>query len=179
MTFTASAHPTADQLDSYRAVRDVESRIAVEHDPRHRHMLGVFRDHLAGEAAADVDAVMATLIPEPRFRHFAFGVERTTQQGQAATHSHYSLVLGNPSERRLDRILVDDNTIFVDGINYMVMNGAQVTDLTDRVPDSSAERYMLRLRIATVVPFEGGLMAGEDNYGFWAGPPEDDWLTPI
>lgn len=180
MDATASRPPRAEELDRFRAVRDVEARIAAETNPRHRHMLEVFRDHLAAEAHADVDAVMATLVAEPRFRHFGFAASRTTQEGGAAARAHYAQVLGRPGERHIERIVMDDDHIFADGVNHLVLEAPLVTEVTGAVPPGPpAERYLLTLRVATVVPFENGLMAGEDNYGFWSGPPDEGWLVPL
>lgn len=57
------------QFDPERTWAAVQVRLDRESDPRRRALLAAVRDHMRSEVRGELDALMATLIDEPRY-HF-------------------------------------------------------------------------------------------------------------
>ncbi|WP_083667149.1 hypothetical protein [Mycobacterium sp. SP-6446] len=56
-----------DLIDPTKTFRLIEERIAKTTNPRHLLMLERLLDHAKGEAEQDLDRVMSTLTPNPRY----------------------------------------------------------------------------------------------------------------
>lgn len=90
----------------------IEERIAKTTNPRHLLMLERLLDHAKGEAEQDLDRVMSTLTPNPRY--VAWGAPADMSPvGRHAVRTFYedTIVKGGQwhLEFDMDRIVVDDD----------------------------------------------------------------------
>jgi hypothetical protein len=117
---------------------------------------------------------MATVAPEPRYRFWGpSGV--TTWTGTDEVRAGYETMLsggGLGGTSRVERVLVDDDRIFHDGLSEFTTDGAGLAHLQIDAPDDGGQdaRYRVRMRLAVVINFRDGLVAGEDVY--FTGSPE-------
>jgi hypothetical protein len=63
----ARSEKTTDIIDQTKTFRPLEQRIAKTTNPRHLRMLKRVLQHAIGEAKLDLDNVMPTLGPSPRY----------------------------------------------------------------------------------------------------------------
>jgi hypothetical protein len=129
---------------------------------RHRAMVDTFGTHMYHEMVSlDIDALMATLVPHPVFRFYGLG-GLTGLDGFDEVRGYYE----KSREARttgltvsVNRIVVDDDDVVMDA--YVRCSGTFASAAWDVEIDPSA---VLQKRLIVVVPFEDGLMAGEEQY---------------
>ena len=116
-----------DIIDPTKTFRLLEQRIAKTTNPRHLLMLNRVLQHAMGEAKPDLDLVMSTLCPNPRY--IAWGApEDFSPVGREAVHAFYeeTIVKGGQFclEMEMDRIVVDDDTVVTEGNFRSIYYGA-------------------------------------------------------
>ena len=156
-----------DIIDPTKTFRLLEQRIAETTNPRHLLMLNRVLQHAMGEAKPDLDLVMSTLCPDPRY--IAWGApEDFSPVGRQAVRAFYdeTIVKGGQFclELDIDRIVVDDDTVVTEGNFRSISYGA---DAVKRgfPADDPAGFYLLQLRMLVVWPFDAeGFIKGEESY---------------
>ncbi|BBX04334.1 hypothetical protein BST36_17445 [Mycolicibacterium moriokaense] len=168
-----------DIIDPTKTFRLLEQRIATTTNPRHRLMLNRVLQHAIGEANLDLDQVMSTLCPNPRY--IAWGAsEDFSPVGTEAVRNFYeeTIVHGGQFclELDMDRIVVDDETVVTEGNLRSLYYGADALKRGFPADDPTAF-YILKLRMVTLWPFdEEGFIKGEETYSAIATP---DFFTKV
>ncbi|MEB3982431.1 nuclear transport factor 2 family protein [Mycobacterium sp. 663a-19] len=156
-----------DLIDPTKTFRLLEERIAKTTNPRHLLMLERLLDHAKGEATLDLDRVMSTLAPNPRY--VAWGApEDMSPVGREAVRNFYegTIVKGGQwcLEFEMDRIVVDDDTVVTEGYFRSLYYGADAASRGFPVDDQDGF-HLLTLRMLIVWPFDAeGLIIGEETY---------------
>jgi hypothetical protein len=157
----------ADLIDKSKTFRLLEERIAKTTDPRHLLMLNRVLQHARGEADLDLDLVMSTLSPNPRY--VAWGAPADMSPvGRQAVRTFYeeTIVQGGQFflELDMDRVVVDDDTIVTEGNFRSLYYGADAAKRGFPVDDQEGF-YLLSLRMLIVWPFDAeGFIIGEETY---------------
>jgi hypothetical protein len=166
-------------IDQSKTTRLIEQRIAKTTNPRHLLMLKRLLQHTVGESDLDVDSVMATLGPDPRY--IAWGAPADLSPvGRQAVRAFYeeTIVKGGQFylEMDMDRIVVDDDTIVTEGNMRSLYYGADAARRGFPVDDQEAV-YLLSLRMLIVWPFDAdGFITGEETYSAVTAP---DFFTKL
>jgi len=168
-----------DLIDRSKMLRPLEERIAKTTNPRHLLMLNRVLQHARGEVELDVDLVLSTLCPDPRY--VAWGAPADMSPvGRQGVRSFYeeTIVQGGQFylEFDMDRIVVDDDTIVTEGNYRSLYHGADAAKRGFPVDDPEAF-YILSLRMLIVWPFDAdGFIKGEETYSAVTTP---DFFTKI
>jgi hypothetical protein len=146
--------------------QDLEARLAATTNPRHRRMLQALIDHGKAEAAGDVDAILATVGPDPRYRVWVGGRD-IGPKGRDAVRRFYEDFVGSGSgffESRKVRIVVDDDTIVTENEMRSLVPGS-VAQARGYAIDDLSGHYVVTNRTVVLWPFdESGVLVGEDAY---------------
>ena len=157
-----------DNIDDLRRqMKDMQERLDRTENPRHRKMLQTVRDHLAAEVAGSLDALMATLVPDPEYHLWGNGVDGGPKSAGAVRAYYASLVEDKRGvlEFDIDRIVCDDDTVVTEGWYRALNRGAVARKLGFVVDDDEAD-YLVTRRIVLFWPFnQAGEMLGEDGIG--------------
>jgi hypothetical protein len=154
-------------IDQSKTSMMIEQRIAKTTNPRHLLMLNRLLQHTIGEANLDVDLVMSTLGPDPRY--IAWGAPADLSPvGRQAVRNFYeeTIVKGGQFylEMDMDRIVVDDDTFVTEGGMRSLYYGADAANRGFPVDDPQSF-YLLSLRMLIVWPFDAdGFITGEETY---------------
>jgi hypothetical protein len=168
-----------DIIDPTKTFKLLEQRIAETTNPRHLLMLNRVLQHAMGEAKPDLDVVMSTLGPNPRY--IAWGApEDFSPDGRQAVQAFYeeTIVKGGQLclEMDMDRIVVDDKTVVTEGYLRSIYYGADAA-LRGFPADDPTAFYLLTLRMLIVWPFDDdGFITGEESYSAITTP---DFFTKI
>lgn len=161
-----AAAPVTTVIDPTRTWRTVEQRLAVEQDPQVRRNLEIVRDHMRAEAAADLDALMATVSEEAHYHAYG-GPPESSPEGKAAVRRFYESVIASGIGRLqldVDRLVADRGCVVTEGTMRMAWPGATLAAIGIEVDDPNAD-YLYETRMAVFWMFDAsGLIAGEDTY---------------
>jgi len=154
-------------IDSAAMVEDFKRVAAGLTSERHRAMMDVLIRHADAELINhDIDVLMATMIPQPRFRYYGtVGMPNFT--GYEATREYYLGVLQipkNASAMQMESLTIGDDAVVMEGFVLMapgwLHNSSEDMELVID-PDRPA---VIRKRLCVIFPFEDGLMTGEVHY---------------
>lgn len=154
-------------VDQNRSIDVMRQRLAVTENPRHRKMLETVIAHLEAEVAGSLEALMATLVPNPEYRFWGNGGDYGPKGADAVSAYYAQLVADRRGvlEFDIDRIVVDDDTIVTEGWYHAINRGSVARDQGFVVDDDNAD-YLVTRRIVLFWPFdEAGEMLGEDGIG--------------
>jgi len=154
----------------------VEARMQREQDPRRRALLAQVRDHMRAEIRGEFDALMATLIDEPRYHLWGIG-EEVGPKGREAVAAFYQNMIasgGNRFHFEVERIVVDEAAVVTEGSMRQTMPGAIVAvsgvEEVEGAPVDPEATYLAEWQILTVWPADSdGRLVGEDIY--FGSPP--------
>jgi limonene-1,2-epoxide hydrolase len=173
--------PVSDvpDFDPTRTWVAVEARLDAEQDPAVKALLTQVRDHMKSEIEGDFDALMETLIDEPRY-HFWGTPEEGGPKGREAVASFYRNMIdsgGNRFHFEVERVFADATGVVTEGRMRQPMSGAIVATSgvteVDGEPVDSAATYLSEWQILTVWPAGvDGRLVGEDIY--FGSPPMAD-----
>ncbi len=153
-------------IDPTRTWRMVEQRLAVEKDARVRRNLAVVLDHMRAEAAADLDALMATVSEQPHYHAYG-GPPESSPEGKGAVRSFYEGVIASGIGRLeldVDRLVADRECVVTEGVMRMAWPGTTLGAIGIEVDDPTAD-YLYETRMAIFWMFDAdGLVAAEDSY---------------
>lgn len=153
-------------IDPSNTWAPLEQRLAVTTNDRHRAVLEVVIEHMKGEAAPDLERVMGTLSAEPDY-HFWMGgqdVGPKTTGGVRTYYLNFMATNTNVLEFEIDRLVVDDDCLVIEGDMKQLYPGAQTAILGLEVDDPAAD-YLVVYRQCLLWPMDaGGKIIGEDSY---------------
>ena len=137
-------------------------------DERVRHALSVVARHVDAEVEGDIEGVLATLAPNPTYRFWGVGTNRSVLDGTAQVRGFYDALCGSGKNRLdyvLSRVVADAATVVTEGVIHHVLDGA---DLIGRVstPVEPGHWYHVTYQSLIVWPIdsETGLLTGEEVY---------------
>jgi limonene-1,2-epoxide hydrolase len=163
-------------FDPERTWLAVEARYEQEPDPEIKALLGQVRDHMKSEIAGEFDALMATLIDEPRYHLWGLPTE-AGPKGREAVAAFYRNMFetgGNRFHFEVERVFADRTGVVTEGAMRQPMEGAVVVasgvSEVAGEPVDPAARYLAVWQILTVWPAgTDGRLVGEDIY--FGSPP--------
>jgi hypothetical protein len=153
-------------IDQSLSWRTVAERIARTESPRQRKMLQTLADHLRAEEDQSLEALMATLVPEPRYHLWKNGADYGPKGADGVRSFYTELVRSKRGilEYAIERIVVDDDNIVTEGLIRAYQAGAIARGFGFNVPDVDAT-YLVPYRAVILWPFDAaGEMLGEDGY---------------
>ncbi|HEU4359918.1 MAG TPA: nuclear transport factor 2 family protein [Mycobacterium sp.] len=154
-------------IDPTRTWAPLVERLAETTNERHRAVLGVVIEHMKGEAAPDLDRVMATLSTEPDY-HFWMGGQDVGPKTTDGVRSYYLDFLGtrtNVLEFEIERLIVDDNNVVTEGNMKQLYPGSLATAILGVEVDDPDADYLVMYRQLLVWPIDAsGKIIGEDSY---------------
>ncbi len=153
-------------FDQSRTWQALEQRLDKTDSPRQRKLLETVIAHGKAETSRDVDALMATLVPDPQYHFWGGGVDHGPK-GYDGVLEYYKnfvadggAVLQSPKER----IFVDDNGIVHEGVITTLCSG-RIARRRGYAIDDDGAHYAVRARITILWSFDDrGLAYGEDSY---------------
>lgn len=161
------------RLEPLRSLRPIDNLLAATSDLYHRRLLETFREHVIAEVVGDIDRIMATMVPHPVYHSYdGFGDFARADEdfiivnGRDETRAMYRGFIGSGRHvHQLDsrRLAVADWGIAGDGYLYLTERGSSL--VAEGVPGVDAgATYVAASRFAYFIPYEDGMMAGEDIY---------------
>lgn len=167
MSVVTDLHPAAQA--SWRLLATALER---ERDPRRRANLGVVARHVEQEVRGDMDALMATLVPEPQYS--IWGASSSSgPKGREAVVAHYQAMFDSGKSRlefELIRVVVDDDSVVTEGIFRHAYAGSTLAGRFVPTDEVDPDRwYLVEYRALVLWPISPeGLIQGEEIY---AGEP--------
>ncbi len=154
-------------IDQTLTWRKVEERLATETDPILRRNLEQLLTHMKAEATLDMPALMATVSERAHYHTYTNGPKGPEPIGKAGVQKFYEDFAASGAGKLhhdLDRLVVDRDCIFMDGVMRMAYPGRTLAARGIDVDDLDAD-YLFETRMAIVWPMdENGLFIGEDAY---------------
>ena len=153
-------------IDQNRTWVKVEERLSTEQDPVLRGNLEMLLKHMKAEASLDMDALMATVSERAHYHSYS-GRGRPNHKGKAAVRKFYEDFIASGAyklQHDLERLVVDRDCIFTEGIMRMAYPGSTLATMGIEVDDPDGY-YLYEARMGIVWPIdEDGLFLGEDSY---------------
>ncbi len=146
--------------------QDLEARLAVTTNPRHRQMLQVVIDHGKAEAAGDVDALIASLSADPEYRFWSHGRD-VGPKGRDEIRAFYDEFVASGAgffESRKIRIVVDDDTIVTENAMRGIVPGNLARARGYAVDDIDGHYLVTNRTVILWVFDESCSLVGEDSY---------------
>jgi hypothetical protein len=149
----------------------VERKLAAETSPRRRRNLELVLAHMKAEARADIEGVVATLTEQPRYVMHSSPDDgpRNPVGSKDAVRAFYDLTIVQTGAHRLefacDRVIVDDDAVFTEGIMRMAYPGTTLQRYGIAVDDPEAY-YVAQSRMGVVWPVDltEDRLTGEEVY---------------
>jgi hypothetical protein len=161
------------RLQPLRSLRPIDDLLQATRNPYHRRLLENFSEHIIAEVVGDIDRIMATMAPHPVYHSYdSFGAaaesdeDFVTVNGRDETWALYREFIDSGRHvHELDsrRIAVSDWGIAGDGYLYLTERGSSLAAEGVTGMDAGAT-YIAASRFAYFIPYEDGMMAGEDIY---------------
>lgn len=157
--------PVIDQTLTWRKA---EQRLAAETDPVLRRNLELLIQHMKAEAALDMENLMATVSERAHYHTYSSSDSPLPEpRGKAGVQAFYEAFAASGAGKLhhdIDRLVVDRDCIFTDGVMRMAYPGRTLQARGIEVDDPDAY-YLFETRMAIVWPIdENGLFIGEDAY---------------
>ncbi|MDE0115093.1 MAG: nuclear transport factor 2 family protein [bacterium] len=147
------------KMDPNKTWRLVEERLEAETDPRRRHVLELVLDHMKCEAQADIEGVVATLSEKPQYIIWTNPDDPIASPGGSrdAIRGFYDRSIVQTGAHRLefdcDRVIVDDDAVFTEGLMRMAYPGRTLAAMGIEVPDADSY-YIAQSRMGIVWPVD-------------------------
>lgn len=155
------------RLDPTKTWRKVEERLATEQRPRRRALLENILAHMKAETSGDVDGLMATLAPDPRYHQWGASPVDNGPKGRAAVEQFYKDFVASGAtnlEYDVERLVVDDDCIVTEGMMRIAYPGRTLQAMGRDVDDADGY-YLYEARMLVVWPYDAdGLILAEDAY---------------
>lgn len=158
------------RLDPNRTWKLVEERYHAESDPQRKRNLELVLQHMKAEARADIEGVVATLTDKPRYRTYGNESEVLNPEGSKdAVRAFYDATIVQTGAHRLefdcDRVIVDESSVFTEGVMRMAYPGQTLRAMGIEVEDPEAY-YLSESRMGVVWPYDAGedRLTGEEVY---------------
>lgn len=157
------------KIDPQRSVAWLKNRIAEEKNPRHTAIIENYLQHLVSEVYGDLDAIMATLVPDPQYHFFNPASRGEGPKGPEEVRQFYINLFetkSNVLERHFRRVIVTDDFIVSEGHMDHVYPGSLLAARGAAVDPEAW--YLATYPICAILPYVGEgtnvLMYGEDTY---------------
>ncbi|MCH2172851.1 nuclear transport factor 2 family protein [Myxococcota bacterium] len=158
-------------IDPSNTWKLVEQQMNAETDPRRRRNLELVLAHMKCEAQADVEGVVATLTESPRYIIHSNPEDRDMNPSGSkdAVRGFYDRTIVQTGAHHLefacDRVIVDDHSVFTEGIMRQVYPGATLRAMKIEVDDPDAY-YFTEYRMGVVWPVDHDedRLTGEEVY---------------
>ncbi len=149
-----------------------EQFLAHEEDRGRQRILETLIAHSKAEAAADFEALMATVSPRAHYHSYVSGDgtinEAQSPQGKKAIASYYKNIVESGChliEHDVTRMAVGQDVLTTEGELSMAYPGPVLNAMGIEIPDREA-LYLYQQRLLIVWGFdEDGLVLCEDSYG--------------
>ena len=159
------------KLDPNRTWKLVEKRLADERDPTLRRNLELVLAHMKAEAKGDIEGVVATLTEHPRYVTYQNPddpILNPVGSKDAVRHFYDATIIQTGAFRlefACDRVIVDADSVFTEGVMRMAYPGATLRAMGIEVDDPSAY-YVGETRMGVVWPVDQaeGRLTGEETY---------------
>ncbi len=159
-------------LDPNLTWKLVEERYAEEVDPTRKRNLGLVLAHMKAEARGDIERVVATLCEKPRYRTYGTPEDNSLlnpEGSKDAVRAFYDATIVQTGAHRLefacDRVIVDEESVFTEGVMRMAYPGRTLQAMGIEVDDPEAH-YLSESRMGVVWPVDAdeGKLTGEEVY---------------
>jgi hypothetical protein len=157
-------------IDVSNTWRMVSERIEQETDPVVRRNLELVKAHMLAEAVPDIDGVVATLSPRPRYRTHSRPDDVTKNpESTDAVRAFYDATIVQTGAHRLelavDRVIADRESVFTEGVMRIAYPGRTLEAMGIAVDDPDAH-YVYESRMGVVWPIDpaSGMLCGEEVY---------------
>jgi hypothetical protein len=161
------------RLQPLRSLRPIDALLRATGNPYHRRLLENFREHIIAEVVGDIDRIMATMAPHPVYHSYdSFDASAESDEdfvivnGRDETWALYREFIDSGRhihELGTRRLAVSDWGIAGDGYLYLTERGSSLAAEGVTGADAGAT-YIAASRFAYFIPYEDGMMAGEDIY---------------
>ena len=161
------------QMNPNKTWRLVAERLEAETDPRRRHVLELVLAHMKCEAQADIEGVVATLCDTPQYIIWSNPDDPIASPGGSrdAIRGFYDRSIVQTGAHRLefdcDRVIVDDDAVFTEGVMRMAYPGRTLDAMGIEVPDVDSY-YVAQTRMGIVWPVDlddpEARLTGEEVY---------------
>ena len=161
-----------DQRKHFALVRRLTEGIEI---PNRRAMVDLYLEHTRAELIdCEIDALMATLAPEPEYIFLGMGEHAPPAlRGVADVRAFYLTSFRGGANQgalnEIDRVVVTDDVLILEGVN--TSSGARLASMYPEVADfiDTSRTCVVRKRLAAILPFSEGRIAGERLYfdGFY------------
>ena len=158
------------RLDPNLTWKLVEKRYHAETEPRRKRNLELVLQHMKAEARADIEGVVATLTEKPRYRTYGNDMELLNPEGSKdAVRAFYDATIVQTGAHRLefacDRVIVDEDSVFTEGVMRMAYPGSTLIAMGIDVDDPEAY-YLSESRMGIVWPYDANedRLTGEEVY---------------
>jgi hypothetical protein len=166
-------------IDQTLTYKDIEEKLAGASNPRHRLMLERLLQHARGEVEEDLEAVLATLAPNPVYKSSIEtpGMNPTGMEEVVRFYKEQIFGKGRHClESTKPRILVSDEAIVTEGQVRSVHWGRDLIDTGTQVDDPDGF-YLLTYRMLIVWPYdEACRITGEES---WSRRTGADYMRKI
>ncbi|MFC9556311.1 nuclear transport factor 2 family protein [Rhodococcus sp. NPDC056960] len=148
--------------------RLLADRAAAEQNPRLRANMEIVARHVEAEVRGDIPALMATLVPEPRYQVWGASTSVGPQgYDEVAEFYRAAIRIGkNRLEFEIGRVVVDRDTVLTEGVFRHAYSGAMLTARGyEGLQDDSSAWFLVEYQALIVWPISAeGLILGEDMY---------------
>lgn len=159
------------KIDPKRTWKLVAERLEAETDPTLRGNLELVLAHMKAEAHADIEGVVETLTQRPRYRTHSDPHEDylNPSGSRDAVRDFYDLTIVQTGAHRLefdcDRVIVDRDSVFTEGVMRMVYPGATLVGMGIEIENADAY-YVAETRMGIVWPVDHAenKLVGEETY---------------
>ncbi|MGH7819206.1 MAG: nuclear transport factor 2 family protein [Candidatus Binatia bacterium] len=159
------------KLDPNRTWKLVEKRLADERDPTLRRNLELVLAHMKAEARSDIEGVVATLTERPRYVTYTRPDDPMMNPtgSRDAVRRFYDAMIVQTGAHRIefacDRVIVDADAVFTEGMMRMAFPGATLRAMGIEVDDPNAY-YVAETRMGVVWPVDHAeqRLTGEETY---------------
>ncbi|MCD9623925.1 hypothetical protein [Rhabdothermincola salaria] len=148
----------------------LEERLAAETDPVVRRNLELVIAHGKAEATLDLDGVLATLCPNPRYvAHSSPDLELVNPTTTEGVRAFYQATIVDTDAHRIehavDRVIADRTGVYTEGVIKIAYPGWVLAHRGIEVDDPDAYYlYVSRMAIVWPVDPETGLLVGEESW---------------
>ncbi|MCY4272696.1 MAG: nuclear transport factor 2 family protein [bacterium] len=147
------------RMDPNKTWRLVQERLAAETNPRRRHVLELVLAHMKCEARADIEGVVSTLSEKPQYIIWSNPDDPVVSPGgdRDAIRGFYDRSIVQTGAHRLefdcDRVIVDDDAVFTEGVMRMAYPGRTLQAMGIDVADADSY-YLAQSRMGIVWPVD-------------------------
>lgn len=159
-----------DQTLTYKDIGELRDATT---NPRHKLMLERLYQHSRGEVEEDLEAVLATLAPNPVYKVQSQGPEMNPAGLENVRKFYVEQIFGKGRhilESTKERIIVADDAIITEGVVKIVMWGRDLIEQGNPGADDPDGTYLLTYNSLIIWPYdEEARILGEESWAYY--PP--------